>query len=344
MSDALTYRAAGVDIDAGNALVERIKPLVKRTFRPEVMGGLGGFGGLFDLSGRYKEPVLVSGTDGVGTKLKLAQVLNRHDTIGIDLVGMCVNDVLVQGAEPLFFLDYFATGKLDVDTAVAVVGGIAKGCELAGCALIGGETAEMPDMYPPGEYDLAGFTVGAVEKSQMLSGEAIVAGDVILGVASSGPHSNGYSLVRRILERAGNPLDLNLAGVKLADALMAPTTIYVKSMLELLRTHADQVHGMAHITGGGLKENIIRVVPDGLGIALDASTIVLPPVFDWLMREGNVAHEEMWRTFNCGVGFTVILPRDAVAAASALLAKHGLASSVIGEVVPAQGDERVRIG
>ena len=342
MSDALTYRAAGVDIDAGNALVERIKPLVKRTFRPEVMGGLGGFGGLFDLSGRYQEPVLVSGTDGVGTKLKLAQVLNRHDTIGIDLVGMCVNDVLVQGAEPLFFLDYFATGKLDVDTAVAVVGGIAKGCELAGCALIGGETAEMPDMYPPGEYDLAGFTVGAVEKSQMLSGEAIVAGDVILGVASSGPHSNGYSLVRRILERAGNPLDLDLAGVKLADALMAPTTIYVKSMLELLKS--APVHGMAHITGGGLKENIIRVVPNGLGIALDASTIVLPPVFDWLMREGNVAREEMWRTFNCGVGFTVILPRDAVAAASALLAKHGLASSVIGEVVPASGDERVRIG
>jgi phosphoribosylformylglycinamidine cyclo-ligase len=306
------------------------------------MGGLGGFGGLFDLSGRYKEPVLVSGTDGVGTKLKLAQILNRHDTIGIDLVGMCVNDVLVQGAEPLFFLDYFATGKLDVDTAVAVVGGIAKGCELAGCALIGGETAEMPDMYPPGEYDLAGFTVGAVEKSQMLSGDAIVAGDVILGVASSGPHSNGYSLVRKILERAGNPLDLDLGGVKLADALMAPTTIYVKSMLELLK--ASPVHGMAHITGGGLKENIIRVVPDGLGIALDASTIVLPPVFDWLMREGNVAREEMWRTFNCGVGFTVILPRDAVNAASALLATHGLASSVIGEIVPVQGDERVRIG
>ena len=342
MSDALTYRAAGVDIDAGNALVERIKPLVKRTFRPEVMGGLGGFGGLFDLSGRYKEPVLVSGTDGVGTKLKLAQILNRHHTIGIDLVGMCVNDVLVQGAEPLFFLDYFATGKLDVDTAVAVVGGIAKGCELAGCALIGGETAEMPDMYPPGEYDLAGFTVGAVEKSQMLSGDDVVAGDVILGVASSGPHSNGYSLVRKILERAGSPLDIDLGGVKLADALMAPTTIYVKSMLELLKS--APVHGMAHITGGGLKENIIRVVPEGLGIALDASTIVLPPVFDWLMREGNVAREEMWRTFNCGIGFTVILSRDAVSAASALLAKHGLASSVIGEVVPAQGDERVQIG
>jgi phosphoribosylformylglycinamidine cyclo-ligase len=225
---------------------------------------------------------------------------------------------------------------------VAVVGGIARGCELAGCALIGGETAEMPDMYPPGEYDLAGFTVGAVEKSRMLSGDAIVAGDVILGVASSGPHSNGYSLIRRILERAGNPLDLDLGGVKLADTLMAPTTIYVKSMLDLLKE--GPVHGMAHITGGGLKENIVRVVPGGLGIALDASAIVLPPVFDWLMREGNVAREEMWRTFNCGIGFTVILPRDAVAAASALLAKHGLASSVIGEIVPAQGDERVHIG
>ena len=354
MSDALTYRAAGVDIDAGNALVERIKPLVKRTFRPEVMGGLGGFGGLFDLSGRYKEPVLVSGTDGVGTKLKLAQQLGRHDTIGIDLVGMCVNDVLVQGAEPLFFLDYFATGKLDVDTTVSVVGGIAKGCELAGCALIGGETAEMPDMYPPGEYDLAGFTVGAVEKSRMLGGEAIVAGDVVLGVASSGPHSNGYSLIRKILERAGSPLDLDLGGIRLADALMAPTTIYVKPMLELLHASPSQnpahpdssgcVHGLAHITGGGLKENIIRVVPDGLGLALDAAAIVLPPVFDWLMREGKVAREEMWRTFNCGIGFTVILPPDAVAAAAALLAKHGLASSVIGEVVPAQGDERVHIG
>jgi phosphoribosylformylglycinamidine cyclo-ligase len=342
MSDALTYRAAGVDIDAGNAVVERIKPLVKRTFRPEVMGGLGGFGGLFDLAGRYQEPVLVSGTDGVGTKLKLAQQLGRHDSIGIDLVGMCVNDVLVQGAEPLFFLDYFATGKLDVDTTVAVVGGIAKGCELAGCALIGGETAEMPDMYPPGEYDLAGFTVGAVEKSKLLSGESIVAGDVILGVASSGPHSNGYSLVRKILERAGNPFDLDLGGVRLADALMAPTTIYVKPMLELLQ--AAPVHGMAHITGGGLKENIIRVVPDGLGLRLDASAIVLPPVFDWLMREGKVAREEMWRTFNCGVGFTVILPATAADAAGALLKKHGLASAVIGEVVVADGDERVHIG
>jgi phosphoribosylformylglycinamidine cyclo-ligase len=338
---SLTYRAAGVDIDAGNALVERIKPLVKRTFRPEVMGGLGGFGGLFDLSGSYREPVLVSGTDGVGTKLKLAQQLGRHDTIGIDLVGMCVNDVLVQGAEPLFFLDYFATGKLDVDTTVAVVGGIAKGCELAGCALIGGETAEMPDMYPAGEYDLAGFTVGAVEKSAMLDGSAIVAGDAVLGVASSGPHSNGYSLIRRILERAGNPLDLDLDGTSLADALMAPTTIYVKPMLDLLKQ--VPVHGMAHITGGGLKENIIRVVPDGLGLALDSASWTLPPVFQWLQREGKVEREEMWRTFNCGIGFTVLLARDQVDAAKALLAGHGLASWVIGDVVPATGDERVHI-
>ncbi|HET6430695.1 phosphoribosylformylglycinamidine cyclo-ligase [Dyella sp.] len=348
MSDALTYRAAGVDIDAGNALVERIKPLVKRTFRPEVMGGLGGFGGLFNLGTRYREPVLVSGTDGVGTKLKLAQMLGRHDTIGIDLVGMCVNDVLVQGAEPLFFLDYFATGKLDVDTAAAVVGGIARGCELAGCALIGGETAEMPDMYPAGEYDLAGFTVGVVEKADLMDGQPIVAGDVVLGVASSGPHSNGYSLIRRILERAGVTADNgglaeDIGGVSLGDALMAPTTIYVKPMLELLREQAGQIHGMAHITGGGLKENIIRVVPDELGLKLDAEAIVLPPVFEWLMREGNVAREEMWRTFNCGVGFTVILPRHAVAAAAALLQRHGLDSSVIGEVVPLGAQDRVHI-
>ncbi|MBS0431713.1 MAG: phosphoribosylformylglycinamidine cyclo-ligase [Proteobacteria bacterium] len=343
MSDKqpLTYRAAGVDIDAGNAVVERIKPLVKRSFRPEVMGGLGGFGALFDLSGKYREPVLVSGTDGVGTKLKLAQQLNRHDTIGIDLVGMCVNDVLVQGAEPLFFLDYFATGKLDVDTTVAVVGGIARGCELAGCALVGGETAEMPDMYPAGEYDLAGFCVGAVEKSGLIDGSKIRAGDAILGVASSGPHSNGYSLIRRIVERAGSPFGLDIGGVNLADALMAPTVIYVKPMLELPRK--VDVHGMAHVTGGGLTENIIRVVPDGLGIALDSAAWKLPPVFDWLQREGNVRDDEMWRTFNCGIGFTVILARDDVEAASAVLAEHGLASRVIGEVVAARGDARVRI-
>jgi phosphoribosylformylglycinamidine cyclo-ligase len=341
-STPLTYRDAGVDIDAGNEIGERIKPLVKRSFRPEVMGGLGGFGALFDLSNKYREPVLVSGTDGVGTKLKLAQQLGRHDTIGIDLVGMCVNDVLVQGAEPLFFLDYFATGKLDVETTVAVVGGIARGCELAGCALIGGETAEMPDMYPPGEYDLAGFCVGGVEKSKLLDGRAIAAGDVVLGLPSSGPHSNGYSLIRRILDRAGRPLDLDIGGVPLADALMAPTALYVKPILELLA--AQPVHGMAHITGGGLTENIIRVVPDGLGLALDAAALTLPPVFDWLQREGQVEMGEMWRTFNCGIGFTVIVAPADVAAVQRLLAPHGLTATPIGEVVPAGGGERVRIG
>ena len=344
--ESLSYRAAGVDIDAGNEVVERIKPLVKRTFTPGVMAGLGGFGALFDLAGRYKEPVLVSGTDGVGTKLKLAQMLNRHATIGIDLVGMCVNDVLVQGAESLFFLDYFATGKLDVETTVAVVGGIARGCELAGCALIGGETAEMPDMYPPGEYDLAGFCVGAVEKAALIDGAAIQAGDAIIGIASSGPHSNGYSLIRKIVARAGitpdnGGFDLDLGGVTLADALMAPTTIYVKPVLELLRQQA--VHGMAHITGGGLKENIIRVVPDGLGIALDSASWTLPPVFDWLQREGNVAREEMWRTFNCGIGYVVIVGADQRDSTLAALAALGLDARTIGEVVPARGDERVAI-
>ena len=338
----LTYRDAGVDIDAGNEVVERIKPLVKRTLRPEVMGGLGGFGALFNLTGKYREPVLVSGTDGVGTKLKLAQQLDRHDTIGIDLVGMCVNDVLVQGAEPLFFLDYFATGKLHVDTAVAVVGGIAAGCELAGCALIGGETAEMPDMYPPGEYDLAGFTVGAVEKSMLLDGAKVRAGDVLLGIASSGPHSNGYSLVRRIYDRAGRPAGLDMGGVTLVDALMAPTTIYVKPILELLGRH--DLHAMAHITGGGLTENIIRVIPDGLGLDIEASAIVLPPVFEWLQREGAVPNPEMWRTFNCGVGFVLVLAPGDVAAVSADLQRLGLAHRAIGSVVAAARDERVRIG
>ena len=338
----LTYRDAGVDIDAGNAVVERIKPAIRRTLRPEVLGGgIGGFGGLFDLSGKYREPVLVSGTDGVGTKLILAKQLDRHDSIGIDLVAMCVNDVLVQGAEPLFFLDYFATGKLEVDTTVAVVGGIARGCEIAGCALIGGETAEMPDMYPPGEYDLAGFTVGAVEKSRLVDGSRVRAGDQLIGIASSGPHSNGYSLVRRILERAGNPLDLDLGGTKLVDALMAPTTIYVKPVLSLLKGHA--VHAMAHITGGGLTENIIRVIPDGLGLAIDASSWPLPPVFDWLMREGAVAREEMWRTFNCGIGFVLVAPPAAVSALESELDGHGLGHWRIGEVVAGM-DERVRIG
>ncbi len=346
---SLTYRAAGVDIDAGEQVVERIRPLVARTQRAEVMAGLGGFGALFDLGKRYAEPVLVSGTDGVGTKLKLAQILGRHDTIGIDLVGMCVNDVLVQGAEPLFFLDYFATGKLDVDTTVDVVAGIARGCELAGCALIGGETAEMPDMYPSGEYDLAGFCVGAVEKSALIDGSKIRAGDVIVGVASSGPHSNGYSLIRRIVERAGitvdnGGFDRQLNGISLADALLAPTTIYVRPVLKLLANHAAAVHGMAHVTGGGLTENIIRVVPEGLGIALDSSSWKPPGVFDWLQREGNIAQAEMWRTFNCGIGYTLIVPRDSEAAIIHALAGSGLSAWTIGEVRAESGDQRVRIG
>ncbi len=339
--EALTYRAAGVDIDAGDEVVERIKPLVKRTYRPEVMAGLGGFGALFELAGRYREPVLVSGTDGVGTKLKLAQQLNRHDTIGIDLVAMCVNDVLVQGAESLFFLDYFATGKLDIETTVAVVGGIAKGCELAGCALIGGETAEMPDMYPAGEYDLAGFAVGAVEKANLIDGSKVQAGDAIVGIASSGAHSNGYSLIRKIVALAGSPFDLDLGGVKLGDALLAPTAIYVQPILKLLSQQA--VHGMAHITGGGLKENIIRVVPDDLGIALDSASWRLPPLFEWLKREGNVARDEMFRTFNCGIGYTLIVAKDAADSTIAALAKLGLNAVTIGEIVSARGDERVHI-
>ena len=341
-SPGLTYRDAGVDIDAGNAVVERIKPLVRRTMRPEVLGGVGLFGGLFDLSGRYREPVLVSGTDGVGTKLILAKQLNRHDSIGQDLVAMCVNDVLVQGAEPLFFLDYFATGKLDVDTTVNVVGGIARGCEIAGCALIGGETAEMPDMYPPGEYDLAGFTVGAVEKSKLIDSSRLRAGDVLIGIASSGPHSNGYSLVRRILERAGSPLDLDLGGVTLADALMAPTRIYVKPVLELLARH--DIHAMAHVTGGALVEKIIRVVPQGLGLDIDTASWPLPAVFDWLQREGNVAREEMWRTFNCGIGYVLMVAPADAAAIGADLDRMGLAHWQIGQVVPAPDEgERLHI-
>lgn len=338
----MTYRDAGVDIDAGEAVVDRIKPLVAKTFRKEVMSGLGGFGALFELAGRYRDPVLVSGTDGVGTKLKLAQTLGRHNTIGIDLVGMCVNDVLVQGAEPLFFLDYFATGKIDVDTTVAVVEGIANGCSLAGCALIGGETAEMPDMYAPGEYDLAGFTVGAVEKSNLLDGSKVRAGDVLLGIDASGPHSNGYSLIRKVIQVTAADLDQRIGDSNLADALMAPTTIYVKPVLDLL-TRFD-IHAMAHITGGGLKENIIRVIPDGLALDIDASAIVLPPVFDWLQRQGGIADQEMWRTFNCGIGFVLVLNPNDVATMQRALTGHGLASKEIGHVVTMTRDERVRIG
>ena len=341
----LTYRDAGVDIDAGNELVERIKPLVKKSFRPEVMGGLGGFGAMFDLSAKYREPVLVSGTDGVGTKLKLAQQLGRHDTIGIDLVAMCVNDVLVQGAEPLFFLDYFATGKLDIDTAAAVVGGIANGCSEAGCALIGGETAEMPDMYAPGEYDLAGFCVAGVEKSEIRDGSRVKAGDVLIGIASSGPHSNGYSLIRKILARADAPMGFDLGGQSLEDALMAPTRLYVKPVLELLRSaHGDAIHAMAHITGGGITAHIIRVIPDGLALDIDAAAITLPAVFQWLQKAGGVADAEMWRTFNCGIGFVFVVPEASAAAVHDYLQAMALEPRQIGKVIADDGGERVRIG
>ena len=335
----LTYRDAGVDIDAGNEVVERIKPLVRATMRPEVLGGVGLFGGLFDLSSRYKEPVLVSGTDGVGTKLKLAFDLNRHDTVGQDLVAMSVNDILVLGAESLFFLDYFACGKLDVDTAAAVVGGIAKGCELAGCALIGGETAEMPGMYPPGEYDLAGFAVGVVEKSQALDGKkTIAAGDVVLGLASSGAHSNGYSLVRKIIERAQPDMNAPFDGDKtLADVVMAPTRIYVKPVLATLAKVA--IKGMAHITGGGLLENIPRVLPENTVADIDGKSWPRPKLFQWLQAEGNVDEKEMHRTFNCGIGLVLVVAAADAERAMAELQAQGETVYRLGQIRARQGDE-----
>jgi phosphoribosylformylglycinamidine cyclo-ligase len=333
----LSYRDAGVDIDAGDALVERIKPLAKRTMRPEVLAGIGGFGALFEISKSYREPVLVSGTDGVGTKLKLAFQLARHDTIGIDLVAMSVNDILVQGAEPLFFLDYFACGKLEVEVAAAVIEGIAAGCEQAGCALIGGETAEMPGMYPPGEYDLAGFAVGVVEKSRIIDGRDIAEGDVLLGLASSGAHSNGYSLVRRILERSGPDFAADFHGQSFADAVMAPTRIYVKPVLELLKSIA--VKGMAHITGGGLTENVPRILQDRLTAEIAADTWDLPPLFRWLQREGNLEQAEMYRTFNCGIGFVLVLGASQAEAAAAKLADLGAPGWPIGRVRARRGDE-----
>ena len=343
---SLSYRDAGVDIDAGDALVERIKPLAKKTMREGVLAGIGGFGALFEVPKRYQEPVLVSGTDGVGTKLKLAFHLNQHDTVGIDLVAMSVNDILVQGAEPLFFLDYFACGKLDVETATQVVGGIAKGCEMAGCALIGGETAEMPGMYPDGEYDLAGFAVGAVEKSKIIDGKSIVPGDVVLGLASSGAHSNGYSLVRKIIERAaasadssakqGGGLDFNAAhfpdaqGRVLRDVLMAPTRIYVKPLLALMQSVT--VKGMAHITGGGLVENLPRVLQDHLSAVLQRDAWVMPPLFTWLQQQGQVADAEMHRVFNCGIGMVVVLTAADAERATAQLRAAGETVSRIGVI------------
>ena len=328
---SLTYRDAGVDIDAGDALVERIKPFARRTMRPGVLAGIGGFGALFEIPKTYQEPVLVSGTDGVGTKLKLAFELDRHDTIGIDLVAMSVNDILTLGAEPLFFLDYFACGKLDVDTASRVVKGIAAGCEAAGCALIGGETAEMPGLYAGTEYDLAGFAVGVVEKSRIIDGSSIAAGDAIVGLASNGPHSNGYSLVRKIVSTRG--IDLKsavLEGRRLADLLLAPTRIYVKPVLELLRR--VPVRGLAHITGGGLLENVPRVLAPRLTARIDGHAWRMPPVFSWLKREGNVSEAEMFRVFNCGIGMVLILDRRHVETAISLLTAAGETVYRLGEI------------
>lgn len=339
---ALSYKDAGVDIDAGNALVDRIKGVVKETRRPEVMGGLGGFGALCALPQKYREPILVSGTDGVGTKLRLAMDLKRHDTIGIDLVAMCVNDLVVQGAEPLFFLDYYATGKLDVDTAASVITGIAEGCKKSGCALVGGETAEMPGMYHGEDYDVAGFCVGVVEKSEIIDGSKVEAGDVLIALGASGPHSNGYSLVRKILEVSHtDPLAIELEGKPLADHLLAPTKIYVKSVLKLIEEH--DIHAIAHLTGGGFWENIPRVLPEGTQAVIDESSWQWPAVFNWLQQTGNVSRHEMYRTFNCGVGMIIALPAVEADAAIALMKANGEKAWKIGTIAASTSEERVVI-
>lgn len=334
---SLSYKDAGVDIDAGEALVERIKGVAQRTRRPEVMAGLGGFGALCELPKGYREPVLVSGTDGVGTKLRLAMNLGQHDTIGIDLVAMCVNDLIVAGAEPLFFLDYYATGKLNVDVAADVVTGIGEGCMQAGCSLVGGETAEMPGMYEGDDYDLAGFCVGVVEKSEILDGSKVKAGDSLLALPSSGPHSNGYSLIRKILEVSSADLNQDCGGRPLSQALMEPTRIYVKSLLKLIK--ASQVHALAHITGGGLLENIPRVLPGDCKAVINTNSWEFPPVFQWLQSNGNVAVREMYRTFNCGVGMVIVVPAEAQESALALLKEAGERPFVIGRVAEAGSDE-----
>lgn len=335
---SLTYRDAGVDIDAGDALVDRIKPFAKRTMRPEVLGDLGGFGALVEISKKYQNPVLVSGTDGVGTKLKLAFDWDKHDTVGIDLVAMSVNDILVQGAEPLFFLDYFACGKLDVARATDVIKGIAQGCEESGCALIGGETAEMPGMYPEGEYDLAGFAVGVVEKDRVINGRNIVAGDVVLGLASNGAHSNGYSLVRKILARDNPDLDAPFDGEKtLREAIIAPTRLYVKPILATLQQFT--IKGMAHITGGGITENVPRVLPANTVAQIDANAWQLPQLFQWLQQAGNVATQEMYRTFNCGIGMVVIVASEDADAVQQFLAKQGETVYRLGAIRERVGDE-----
>jgi len=337
---SLTYRDAGVDIDAGEELVERIKPRVARTQRPEVLAGIGGFGAMIEIpEGRWKRPVLVAGTDGVGTKLRLAIDTGRHDGVGQDLVAMCANDVVVQGAEPLFFLDYYATGRLSVDVAERVIAGIAEGCALAGCALVGGETAEMPGMYPEGDYDLAGFCVGVVERDRIIDGTRTRAGDAVIGLASSGPHSNGYSLIRRLLAETGADASTRIGGVRLVDILMTPTHIYVKPLLRLAA--ALDVHGFAHITGGGLTDNIPRVLPDGLGVRLDPSAWQRDPVWDWIQESGRIGEAEMHRTFNCGVGMVALVAQADAAAALELLRSDGERATVIGEVIAGSG---VQIG
>lgn len=338
----LTYQDAGVDIAAGDQLVENIKPFAKRTLRPEVLSGIGGFGGLVEISKKYKEPVLVSGTDGVGTKLKLAFELNRHSTVGIDLVAMSVNDILVQGAEPLFFLDYFACGELDVITATKVIQGVASGCEQAGCALIGGETAEMPGMYIKGEYDLAGFAVGVVEKSQIITGSEVQPGDIILGLESNGIHSNGYSLVRRLIELYKPDLNAQFDGnATLADVLMMPTRIYVKPVLSLLKT--VKIKGLAHITGGGLMENIPRILPDNCMAVIDKSTWTMPKIFCWLQQQGNIELNEMYRTFNCGIGMVVIVGPDDVEKAINQLQRSGEIVHQIGQISDRKNEKQIEI-
>jgi phosphoribosylformylglycinamidine cyclo-ligase len=335
--DSLSYRDAGVDIDAGDRLVENIKPFARRTMREGVLAGIGGFGALFEVSKKFHEPVLVSGTDGVGTKLKLAFQMNRHDTVGIDLVAMSVNDILVQGAEPLFFLDYFACGKLDVETATQVVKGIAAGCERAGCALIGGETAEMPGMYSNGEYDLAGFAVGAVEKSLIIDGKDITSGDVVLGLASSGPHSNGYSLIRKVVETARADLSSGFDGRTLGETLLEPTRIYVKPVLAALKQ--VRLKGLAHITGGGLVENVPRVLPENVCAQLEKSAWPRPPVFEWLQQKGNVTEAEMHRVFNCGIGMAIVVAPDQAAAAMQALEREGEKVYRIGAIRSRQPNE-----
>jgi len=336
-SKSLSYKDAGVDIDAGNALVENIKSVVKRTHRPEVMGNLGGFGALCQLPTKYKEPVLVSGTDGVGTKLRLAIDLKRHQDVGIDLVAMCVNDLIVQGGEPLFFLDYFATAKLDVEVATQVVTGIGKGCELAGCALIGGETAEMPGMYHGDDYDMAGFCVGVVEKADIIDGTKVADGDALIALASSGPHSNGFSLIRKVLEVSGQSTDQLLDGKSIADHLMEPTRIYVKNALEVIAKH--DVHALSHITGGGFWENIPRVLPENSKAVIDGKSWQWPSIFNWLQEQGNIDTYEMYRTFNCGVGIIMVVPQSDLASALTQLNELGENAWHIGNIAQRNGDE-----